>query len=213
MTWRPRVWPPDTPAAEALRHWLAGDGEREGDAVLYGLDLDFSGADLGDGDLSEAWLSGSRFHRASLRNACLARAHCEGADFAGADLTDADLSQVSAAGACFRGARLVGANLTAGELQRADFAGADLTGATLGDASYFTARFAGANLTDATADKAALRGAVFDDAELRGLAGTVIGPISVMVRGERTPLDGPDLEQWFLARGARVSRFRAATAP
>ncbi|HEX2134105.1 MAG TPA: pentapeptide repeat-containing protein [Actinophytocola sp.] len=203
--WRPIVWPPDGPTAAALREWLEGDIE----ADFYGLDLDFSGSDLSGGDLLETWLSGSRFTGALLRSTTFVRAHLEEADFTGADLAGANLAKAEGKKAVLRDARLLGANLTASQFRAADLTGADLTAATLGDATFSGATLAGANLTNATANRLALRETVFDSAEVTGFSGSVVGPISVVFRGERTLLDDEDLERWFAARGAKITRFHA----
>ena len=204
-SWTPARWPADEVAAKALRDWLAGPPGED----FYGIELDFSGADLSGGDFTEAWFSKSRLLGATLRNCSLVRAHVEEADFSDADLSGADLTKVSGRGSVFRDARLRGTDLKAAELNRADFTGADLTGANLGDALLTRSTLARANLTDATADKAVLRNTILDSAQVRGLTGTVIGPISVIFRGQRALLDGPDLEQWFNTRGARITRFHA----
>ena len=61
---------------------------------------------------------------------------------------------------------------------------------------------------NATADKLSLRAAVFDSTDVTGFTGTVIGPIVVLSSGRREELDDAELEEWFTANGATVTRFR-----
>ncbi|MGH3761762.1 pentapeptide repeat-containing protein [Actinophytocola sp.] len=206
--WAPTTWPADEAAARELRDWLA----RSDDTELYALDLDFSGADLSGGDFTGAWVSRSRMHDTTLRNTSFARAHCEAADFSQADLTGADFVKALGRESHFWKARLRGANLTSAEFNRADFTEADLAGANLSGVLLTRSTFAHANLTGVTAEKTVLRNTILDSADVNGFTGTVIGPISVIFRGQRSLLDGADLEQWFTARGGRVTRFYADRA-
>lgn len=203
--WAPTIWPADEAAARELRGWLASGGG----AALRALDLNFSGADLSGGDFSGAWVSRSRLHDTTLRNACFARAHCEATDVTQADLTGVDFIKALGRESHFWKAKLRGANFTSSEFNRADFTEANLSGANLTDVLLTRATFAHANLTGVTAAKTVLRNTVLDSADVTGFTGTVIGPISVIFRGKRTLLDGTDLEQWFTARGGTVTRFYA----
>lgn len=202
--WAPAGWPADEAAAEALRAWLASpDGE------LQAQDLDFSGANLSDGDFTQAWFSRSRLHGSALRNTRFTRAHCEGTDFSEADLAGADFTKALGQESNFWKARLNGAKLTAAEFNRADFTEADLAGANLTEVLLTRSKFVHANLTNVTADKTVLRNTILDSADVTGFTGTVVGPISVIFRGKRSLLDGAELEQWFTARGGRVTRHYA----
>ncbi len=203
--WAPIAWPADPAAAGELRDWLA----RPGGPPLRAQDLDFSGANLSGGDLTGSWFGHARLLEATLRDVSFARAHCEGADFSQADLTNARFTQAHGQEAHFWKAVLRRADFTAAEFNRADFTEADLAGATLRDVLLTRATFAHANLTGVTADRAVLRNTILDSADVTGFSGTVIGPISVIFRGKRSLLDGADLEQWFTARGGRVTRFHA----
>ena len=116
-----------------------------------------------------------------------------GLDFTGADFTGGDFVECWFGEAVLRRTTLRGAELTHAHVDGADLAEADLTEA---------------NLAGASADKLLLRECKLEETDLTGFTGTVLGPISVVLRGQRTLLDGDDLEQWFTARGARVSRFR-----
>lgn len=204
-SWAPATWPADTTAAGELRDWLA----RSGRPPLRGEDLDFSGANLSGGDFAGSWFSRSRLHDTTLRNASFARAHCEGADFSQADLSNAGFAAAHGQEAHFWKAVLRGVDFTAAEFNRADFTEADLAGATLRDVLLTRATFAHASLAGATAERAVLRNTILDSADVTGFSGTVIGPISVIFRGRRSLIDGADLEQWFTARGGRVTRFHA----
>ena len=203
--WAPANWPADAGTAKELRDWLA----KADDSELYALDLDFSGADLSGGNFTEGWFSRSRLRNAVLRNVSFARAHCEGTDFSESDLSGVDFVKAFGRESHFWKTKLRGANFTSAEFNRADFAEADLTGANLSDVLLTRATFSNANLTDVVADKTVLRNTVLDSADVTGFSGTVIGPISVIFRGQRSLLDGADLEQWFAARGGKVTRFYA----
>jgi uncharacterized protein YjbI with pentapeptide repeats len=207
--WTPATWPADQPTAKALHGWLEGTAGE----TFYGVGLDFSDADLSGADLFESWLSRSTFHRTRLRDASLGLVHCEEADFTAADLSRVDLRQASGNRAVLEGARLVGARLGNSEFRYAYFAEADLTGADLGDAYFSESTFFHTDLTNATADKLMLRNAVFDSVTLAGFSGTVIGPIVVVSGGRRAELDDEELEEWFAAHGANVTRFRPPREP
>ena len=84
-------------------------------------DLDLSGADFQEANLTCSCFSGADLRDADLRDADLRNAHLEGADLRGADLQDANLR-----GADLRGAYLSNANLE----------GADLRGAYIKDVNF-----------------------------------------------------------------------------
>lgn len=86
------------------------------------------GADLRDGFLDGADLSGC-----DLSNACLRRTSLKHADLRGAKLAGADLTGTNLAGADLRDANLVGAALAGTNLAGADLRGADLAGAKIID--------------------------------------------------------------------------------
>jgi Pentapeptide repeats (8 copies) len=201
--WVPRIWPADEAASAALREWLAGAGE----APFAGDGLDFSRADLSGADFGEGSLVDAVLRGTVLRDVRLSHARLDRSDFTGADLTGANLVDAGGRETVLRQAALRDATLRGCELFDADLSWADLTGALFGDGSFFRATLTGANLTNATADKLLLKETVFDSVEVSGFSGTVIGPVSVVLRGERTLLDGPDLEHWFGSRGARITRF------
>ncbi|MFI5612289.1 pentapeptide repeat-containing protein [Amycolatopsis sp. NPDC051903] len=201
--WAPRSWPADERAAAQLREWLATpEGERG-----VGSDLDFSNAELPGLDVRGFWLVHSAFRATVLRDARLGHTHLDRSDFTGADLTGADLTDAEGEGTVLREATLRGAVLRGCEFFGADLSGADLSGAVLADAAFYDTRFDGAQLGSVTADKLVLRDSVFDGADVTGFTGTVVGPIRIVLRGERTSVDGPELEQWFAARGAEIRRF------
>jgi uncharacterized protein YjbI with pentapeptide repeats len=201
----PPAWPADTEAARALHDWLARGGAGE----FRGTGLDFSGADLSGGDFTAGWLSKARLLNTTLRDVRFSSAHCEEADFSEADLSGADFVTAFGREAQMWKARLHGARFAGAEFNRADFTEADLTGADLGGALLTRSTFANAVLRNVTADKAVLRNTILDSADVTGFSGTVVGPISVRFRGRRSLVDGVDLEQWFAARGGRVTRFYA----
>jgi uncharacterized protein YjbI with pentapeptide repeats len=192
-------------AARTLHDWLNKRGAED----FHGLDLDFSGANLSGADFTSGWFSRAKLHGATLRNVCFSAAHCEETDFSQADLTGAAFVKAFGRGSQWWKARLHGADFARAEFNRADFTEADLTGASLGDALLTRSTFAHATLRNVTANKTVLRNAILDSADVTGFSGTVIGPISVIFRGRRSLLDGADLEQWFAARGGRVTRFYA----
>lgn len=205
--WTPAVWPADEAAAQQLRGWLAHP-----QGGLRAQDLDFSGADLSGGHFAQAGLTRARMCRAILRNAIFAGAHCEGIDFSEADLSGADFTKALGRESIFWKARLHRVDFTAGEFNRADFTEADLTGANLTDVLLTRTTLAHANLTGVTAERTVLRNTVLDSADVTGFTGTVVGPISVIFRGKRSLLDGAELEQWFTARGGRVTRYYPSRA-
>jgi uncharacterized protein YjbI with pentapeptide repeats len=100
--------------------------------------------DLGDADLSDAFLGG--------------------ADLSGASLSSADLSRASLCDAKLSSASLSSAKLSRAKLFNANLSGADLSDANLSGARLFNADLSRANLSD----EAKLRGANLSDVDLHG---------------------------------------------
>ncbi len=106
------------------------------------VEVDLSGADLSDAELTGADLAGADLFDAELTGADLADADLFGADLTLADLTDADLTDADLGGADLSEANLRGAFLTHAGLKSAilpfalfddtDLEGADITDAYLG---------------------------------------------------------------------------------
>lgn len=99
----------------------------QGQAYLEQVDL--SGADLREVDLSEAILIYANLSGADLTNANLSGAKLSGADLSGADLTNANLSGVVTLSTDLSGATLFFANIS----------GANLTGNKLSDPRQLSA--------------------------------------------------------------------------
>jgi uncharacterized protein YjbI with pentapeptide repeats len=129
-------------------------------------DVDFSGLQLDECDLTGAILDGAIFVGASLVRADLAGASLLGADFSYADLDRADLEGVDATAAAF-----INANLSRAKLARSRLKRADLTEANLGKANLFESDLTGANLSRAFASQANLHGVTLEDTVLTGLRG------------------------------------------
>jgi uncharacterized protein YjbI with pentapeptide repeats len=129
-------------------------------------DVDFSGLQLDECDLTEAILDGATFVGASLVRADLAGASLLGADFSFADLDRADLEAVDATAAAFINANLSRVNLARSRLKRAD-----LTEASLRKANLFESDLSGANLSRAFVSQANLHGVILEDTVLTGLRG------------------------------------------
>ncbi|MFE5089437.1 pentapeptide repeat-containing protein [Streptomyces sp. NPDC056638] len=119
---------------------------------------DLTGANLNDGDLRGANLSGTE----------LVSAHLVGADLRGADLSHAILMAASLMHSDLRGADCTGAKLDGAELLGADLRGANLTGAELVGADLTGANLTGANLTGAELTDANLTGADLTGTDLTG---------------------------------------------
>lgn len=116
---------------------------------------DLTGSDLSDADLTGANLTDADLTRANLMGADLTRANLSNADLTGANLSDADLFGANLTGADLTGANLTGANLTRANLTRANLDDANLTGANLSKALLTNAEITGrdklkeANLSEA----------------------------------------------------------------
>lgn len=113
----PRAHPDDVAAVDRYRAAL-----RRGEYRLLKLpganlcDVDFSGIQLDECDLSNAILDGARFAGPSLVRSNLAEARMVGADFSFADLSRADLETVDATAAAFANADLTKARLVRSRL-------------------------------------------------------------------------------------------------
>lgn len=160
------------------------------DGTLHNLNL--SGADLCELDLSYADMEGINLSGAALKNANLSAA----------DLQGANLSRAGLDFARCKGARLLEANLTRASAQHANFTGADLRYAEI--------------------ESADLRGAILDSADLRGanLGGADLAGACLELRFDDRPFsaakfDGatvlPDGENW--APGSDLRRFTNTDHP
>lgn len=127
----------------------------------FGIEPDFSGANLGEAILNEANLSGAFLKGAILREADLSRAN-----LSGAILNEANLIGAKLIGAKLHGADLHGASFNGAYLTHADLHGANLSGAFLGGAFLIGADLRGANLTRANLMAAHLSDAKLSKAQL-----------------------------------------------
>ena len=121
-------------------------------------DVNLSGADLSDVNLSSADLNHANLSEANLSSADLNHANLSEVDFSGADLTMADLSSTD-----LRDANLRDANLSDTKLNKATISGADLTGANLNSADLSGADLNFANFRDADLSGANLSGTNLSD--------------------------------------------------
>ncbi|MBF2066035.1 MAG: pentapeptide repeat-containing protein [Calothrix sp. C42_A2020_038] len=127
-----------------------------GDVNLTGVN--FAGANLTGTYLGNANFTGTNFSNANLSVANLGDANLSGANLSGAMLRRADLSSANLSGANLVGANLVGADLSYADLSSSDLSGANLTGANL----------TGANLRDAVINNAILKRGTCFGANLSG---------------------------------------------
>jgi uncharacterized protein YjbI with pentapeptide repeats len=127
-----------------------------GDANLTGVN--FSNAHLTGTYLGDANLTGANLSNANLIAANLGDANLSGANLSGAILRRADLSSINFSGANLSTADLSYANLSNSNLSSCNLTGANMTGANL----------TGANLRDADASNAILRKANCFGANLSG---------------------------------------------
>lgn len=191
-------WPDDPGARAALEEWW----DRGPRGALYGIGLDFRGANLTGTFIDEAWLFDSDFRDTTLRGADLPAAHLDKADFSGADLTSIILSNATAAVADFSRALLSGANLRSVEASGSRLSSCDLSGAEIGG-GFGRADFRGADLRRAALVHLDLREAHLAGIRCDGAHGTVIGPF--LIDDDRhQPVGEGDAERWFAARGADV---------
>jgi len=163
---------------ESAKHPLTRDDvERLLGQVASAADLDLSGHNLQQVNLSYEDLQGAKFYHADLRGANLRGAKLNGADLRGANLSGADLD-----GADLSNARLSDpseenrvelsqANLRYATLQHLDLRGFDLSeldleGADLNDTDLRGARLVGTNLCGADLSHALLHGSELIGARL-----------------------------------------------
>jgi uncharacterized protein YjbI with pentapeptide repeats len=121
-------------------------------ADLSGADLsraNLSGADLSRADLREAYLSGANLREANLREANLSRADLRETDLSGAYLSEADLFGANLFGANLREANLSEADLSKAYLSKANLSKANLSGADLSRADLRETDLSGADLSGA----------------------------------------------------------------
>jgi uncharacterized protein YjbI with pentapeptide repeats len=130
-----------------------------GDANLTGVN--FSGAELVGTYLGDANLTGANFNSANLSRASLGDANLSGANFNRANLSDTDLSSTN-----MKGANLSHANLNRADLSYADLGNAIVNYANLNRANFTSANLSNANLNQADLSSAILLGANLSDAQL-----------------------------------------------
>ncbi len=138
--------------------------------ILIGLNLDtgslhqimkhvsFAGADLRDGVLRGADLSGINLSEADLSSAI----------FDSADLAGANLSYANLWGAIISKAKLTGTDLTRADLQWANLNQADLKGADLREANLYSVQMRNADLSGSVMKWTNLTGAFLNEANLAG---------------------------------------------
>ena len=112
-------------------------------------EVNFTGADLRQANLTDVWFNEADFTGADLRGANLTEADLTEATFHSADLSGLDLTTAYLASASFVGANMSGANLAGQTLWNRDFSDANLNGALLTSALLGGADFTGADLTAA----------------------------------------------------------------
>lgn len=197
--WQPATFPADPAAAQQLREWLD-----DMSYSLYGIEHDFRGARLANGDFSGAWLIDAVLAGVELASASFYRADLSGADLTGANLVGADLVRAKLDGAVLRAARLDGADMVNSSLHGVDASRASFRGTRIMGASLFRFDLRGADLTDAVLAHNTFKVIVDDDTVVRGLTGTAFGPVTVVDGEGSREVGGADLEAWFGARGAAV---------
>jgi len=122
-------------------------------------------------DLNEAVMARSFMSLAKLTKADLSEANLNEANLKGATLKEADLKEVEAVSANFQECDLVEATMTWGEFSGANFSRAtltkaDLRSAELDNCSFFGAYLKKADLSEADLSEADLRGAYLNGANL-----------------------------------------------
>ena len=137
-----------------------------GDANLTGAN--FSQANLKNTYLGDANLTGVNFSNANLKDANLGDANLSGANLSGANLNRADLSSADLSSTNLSGANLSGANLSGTNLRDADLNHANLCDAILFGANLSEANLKGVNLNHADLCRADLSGADLSSAKLNG---------------------------------------------
>ena len=127
------------------------------------LDVDLSGAQLGDANLSGAFLQGANLSGAFLFNTNLSGVNLTDANLAEANLFGSNLSGAKLNAANLSGAYMIIANLSEATLWGADLSGAFLQGSNLSGANFFAGNLSGAYLQGAN-----LAGASLSDVDLSG---------------------------------------------
>lgn len=125
-----------------------------GDANLTGVN--FTGANLSGAYLGDANLTGANFSNANLTGVNFGDANLSSANFSGANLSSADLNS----------ANFSGANLSSANLHRADLSSADLSNANLQAVNLSHANLSNANLKDSDLSRANLSHAILFGANL-----------------------------------------------
>ncbi|MCG7527862.1 pentapeptide repeat-containing protein [Streptomyces sp. OfavH-34-F] len=199
MAWKPAAFPADPAAARQLREWL-DDTSYD----LYGIEHDFRGARLANGDFSSAWLIDAVLSGVDLASASFYRADLSGADLTGANLAGADLVRAQLDRAVLRSALLDGADMVNSSLHGVDASRASFRGTRIMGASLFRLDLRGADLTDAVLTHNTFKVIVDDNTVVRGLTGTVFGPVTVVDGEGSREVGGAELEAWLGARGAEV---------
>ncbi|MDF5714638.1 MAG: pentapeptide repeat-containing protein [Rhizonema sp. NSF051] len=161
-----------------------------GDANLTGVN--FSKANLKSSYFGDANLTGVNFSDANLSSADFGDANLTGANLSHADLRRINLSSSNLSGANLSNANLSNANLTSADLSNTDLSNANLKGANLTSANLRDAKLGHANLCDAI-----LFGANLSDAILIGVD---ISHADLC----RADLSGADLRQAIL-KGTNLS--------
>lgn len=199
MAWKPAAFPTDPAAARQLREWL-DDTSYD----LYGIEHDFRGARLANGDFSSAWLIDAVLSGVDLASASFYRADLSGANLTGANLAGADLVRAQLDRAVLRSARLDGADMVKASLYDVDASGASLRGTRIMGASLCDVDLRGADLTGAVLFDNTFKVTVDDTTLVSGLTGTAFGPVTVVSGEGSREVGGAELEAWLAARGAEV---------
>ncbi|MBW4445993.1 MAG: pentapeptide repeat-containing protein [Spirirestis rafaelensis WJT71-NPBG6] len=121
----------------------------------------FSGAYLGDANLT-----GANFSQANLKNTYLGDANLTGVNFSNANLKDANLGDANLSGANLSNANLSGVDLSSANLSGANLSGANLNRADLSSADLSSTNLSGANLSGANLSGTNLRDADLNHANL-----------------------------------------------
>ncbi|MFF8262723.1 pentapeptide repeat-containing protein [Streptomyces virginiae] len=206
--WEPKTLPVDSEASDRLREWLTEEG-----FSLFGVELDFRGADLSGGDFSSSWFTDSVLAGVRLAGAVLYRADLQSADLTGADLTGADLVRANLDRAVLRSARLDGADMVKASLHGVDASRASFRGTRIMGASLYGVDMRGADLTDAVLFQNTFKVSVDDSTTVRGLTGSIFGPISVFSGESSREVGGAELEAWVAERGGKVEVITPGSSP
>jgi hypothetical protein len=143
-------------------------------------EIDFSGVDLSNMNLSGANLISVRMSEANLANVDLSKAILTFGKLQFANLTGANLSEADLLGTDFSFAKMAGTNLKSANLRQsflafADMRGTDLSGAFLIGAMLVHTNLRGANLTDCSIYGVSVWGADLENATQSNLM--IKGPI------------------------------------